>query len=361
MTMQQVPAIILEQRGQMPILTDIQVHDPGPNEVLVRIAASGVCHTDLAWVRDGLTFPVVLGHEGAGVVEKVGDNVTMVQPGDHVVINWRAKCHRCRRCLNGQSHLCENVQTTAAPRLFWKGVPLSVMLNAGTFCPLVVVPEMGAIAIRKDIPLDKAALLGCGVATGVGAALFSAKVQPGETVAMIGTGGVGLNVIQGARLANASQIIAIDLRDKALERARQFGATHLCNNAERDPVAYVREVTNGRGVEHAFEAIGHPQGITMGLGMLARGGILTSLGAAARDAEATFNPRQLQSYQQKIQACMYGDIRPETDLPLFADWYMDGRLKLDELHTATIRLEDALQEFTEHGHRDGIRTVITFH
>lgn len=359
--MRQAPAIILEQRGQLPILTDIQVHDPGPNEVLVKMVASGVCHTDLTWVRDGLMFPVVLGHEGAGIVEKTGDNVTMVRLGDHVVINWRAKCHRCRRCLSGQSHLCENVQATAAPRLFWNGTPLSVMLNAGTFCPRVVVPEMGAIAIRKDIPLDKAALLGCGVATGVGAVLYAAKVQPGENVVVIGTGGVGLNVIQGARLANAGQIIAVDLRDRALEHAKQFGATHIFNNTERDPVAYVREVTNGRGVEHVFEVVGHSEAITIGLGMLARGGILTSLGAAARDAEASFNPRQLQSYQQKIQACMYGDIRPEIDLPLFADWYMDGRLKLDELHTATIRLEDTLHEFTEHGHREGIRTVIAFH
>lgn len=324
------------------------------------MAASGICHTDLTWVRDAAACPVVMGHEGAGVVEKVGDSVTRFRPGDHVVINWRAKCYRCRRCLSGQSHLCENVQTTAAPRVFWKDTPLNLMLNAGTFCPLVVVPEAGAVPIRQDIPLEKAALLGCSVATGVGAVLYAAAVRPGESVAVIGAGGVGLNVIQAARLANAAAIVAIDKRDDGLNRASQFGATHVVNSAEHDPLAYVREITAGRGVEHVFEAVGLPETMALGLELLGQGGLLTILGAAARDAEFSFYPRRLQSHQQKIQACIYGDIHAEIDLPMFADWYMTGRLKLDELHSATIRLEDALAAFSGHGHHDGVRTVISF-
>jgi len=358
--MMNVPAIVLTERGRPPALEIVVLDAPGPGEVRVRMVASGVCHTDLAAVRDARTVPVLLGHEGAGVVDAIGAGVTHVQPGDHVVINWQPKCGRCRRCLAGRQDLCEDIRGTAAPRVFWRDQPLSVLLNAGTFCPLIVVPAAGAVRIRRDMPLDKAAILGCAVATGVGAALYTARVQPGEGVVVIGTGGVGLNVVQGARLANAYPIVAIDVDDERLRQAAVFGATHTVNSRERDAVAAVRELTNGRGVEHVFEVVGLPELMLQGIDMLARGGALTLVGAAARDATLPFHPRRFMSQQQTIQSSIYGNIRPALDLPLFADWYMDGRLYLDELTVEEIRLEDVLEVFAGHGPARATRPMVLF-
>jgi len=324
------------------------------------MAASGICHTDISYMRDARTTPVLLGHEGAGVVESVGANVTHVQVGDHVVINWQVKCGECRRCLSGRQDLCENVQGTTAPRVFWQDAPLSVMLNAGTFAPLVVVPAMGAVPIRRDMPLTKAAMLGCAVATGVGAALYTAKVQAGEGVVIIGAGGVGLSVVQGARLAHANPIIVIDLQDDRLEQARKFGATDTINAAQGDVVKTVKVLTDGRGIEHVFEVVGQPALMLQGIEMLARGGALTLVGAAARDATLPFLPRRFMSQQQTIQSCIYGNIRPAYDLPLFADWYMKGMLQLDEMHTTSMRLEDVPEVFATPGHNRGIRPLIEF-
>jgi S-(hydroxymethyl)glutathione dehydrogenase/alcohol dehydrogenase len=323
--------------------------------------ASGICHTDLSYVRDARATPVVLGHEGAGIVETVGEGVTHVHPGDHVVINWQAKCNRCRHCIEGRQDLCENVQGTAAPRVFWNNdQPLHVMLNAGTFCPYVVVPAGGAVPIRKDIPLTKAAMLGCAVATGVGAALYTAAVRAGDTVVVIGVGGVGLNVVQGARLAGASLILVIDLDENRLDLARHYGATHTLLGDAHDVVQQVRSLTDERGVDHVFEVVGAPALMLKGIDMLARGGALTLVGAAARDATLPFQPRRFMSQQQRIQSCIYGNIRPMRDLPLFADWYADGRLLLDELHTASLRLEEVPEVFASPGWNRGIRPIIEF-
>lgn len=355
---QKAPAVILRDYGQLPVLAEVDVHDPGADEVMVRIKASGVCHTDIAYMRDARKVPVLLGHEGAGIVEKTGPNVTHVKEGDAVVINWQAKCHACRWCLSDRSDLCENVQATAAPRIFWQDQPLAIMLNAGTFCPFAIVPAGGAVPVRKDIPLEKAALLGCGVATGVGAALYTANVQPGQSVAVIGAGGVGLNVIQGARLAGAGAIIAVDISERSLERARDFGATHLVNSAEQDAVTQVRTITGERGAEHVFEVVGLPSLMLQAIEMLSRGGALTLVGAAARDATLPFHPRRFMSQQQQIKGCIYGNIRPHVDLPLFADWYVDGQLELDQLHTDTIELEDVPALFAEGVPDEGVRTVV---
>lgn len=355
-----IPGIILAGLGQVPRLETVTLQPPGPDEVLVRVAASGICHTDIGYMQYARACPVILGHEGAGVVEQVGARVTHTQPGDHVVINWQPKCGRCRRCLAGRRDLCENIQGTAAPRVFWRDEPLNVMLNAGTFSPYVVVPAEGAVPIRRDMSLEKAALLGCAVATGVGAALRTSHIQPGETVVVIGTGGVGLNVIQGARLALAGRIIAIDIADERLALARKLGATDVINSRELDPLAQVTTLTDGRGAEHVFEIVGQPRLMQQGLAMLARGGTLTLVGAAGREDELTFLPRGFMSRQQVIQGCIFGNIQPEIDLPLFADWYMDGRLQLDDLHTHTVRLDDVPAILAEPQQHGGIRTVITF-
>jgi S-(hydroxymethyl)glutathione dehydrogenase / alcohol dehydrogenase len=355
-----VPGIVLKGLGQIPSLETVRVADPGRDEVRVKIAASGICHTDISYMRDARVTPVLLGHEGAGVVESVGEGVTHVQVGDHVVINWQVKCGKCKRCLSGKADLCENIQGTSAPRVFWDEKPLPVMLNAGTFCPLVVVPAAGAVPIRKDMPLAKAAMLGCAVATGVGAALYTANVQYGEGVVVIGVGGVGLNIIQGARLANAQPIIAIDVDDGRLELASQYGATHIINSRADDPIKQVKSLTDGRGVEHVFEAVGHPTLMLQSIDMLARGGILTLVGAAARDATLPFQPRRFMSQQQSIRGCIYGNIHPALDLPLFADWYMEQKLHLDELHTTSVRLEDVPEVFASLDQDRGIRPIIEF-
>lgn len=352
------PALVLAALGQLPTIEMVSVSPPGANEVLVKIMAAGVCHTDLAAVRDARACPVVLGHEGAGVVEAVGDSVVSPRPGDHVVINWQAKCGRCRHCLNGRRDLCEDVQGTSAPRVALRGQPLAVMLNAGCFCPYVVVPAQGAVAVRKDIPFEKAALLGCSVATGVGAVLYTARVAPGDTVVVIGTGGVGLNVVQGARLSNAGQVIAIDRDEERLAVALQIGATHSVNSDGVDLVAAVREMTGGRGVDHVFEVVGRPQLMAAGIDMLARGGLLTLVGAAGREEVLTMKPRAFMSKQQRVQGCIYGSVTPERDLAMFADWYVDGRLKLDLIGTHTVALVDVPELFEPNYEHRGLRAVV---
>ncbi|MBP7690640.1 MAG: alcohol dehydrogenase catalytic domain-containing protein [Anaerolineales bacterium] len=360
MVERELPAIVLVERGRTPVLARVVVAPPGPDEVRVQMRASGLCHTDLAAVRDARTTPVLLGHEGAGVVESVGEGVTHVRPGQPVVINWQVKCGQCRWCLAGRADLCENIQGTRAPRVHWNGAPLAVLLNAGTFCPLVVVPAMGAVPIRPDLPFELAALLGCAVATGVGAALYTARVAAGAGVVVIGAGGVGLNVIQGAALAHASLIIAVDTDPTRLAIARRCGATHVFDNTAGGLVDYVLSLTAGRGVEHAFEVVGQPALMELGLQTLARGGALTLIGAAARDADFTFRPRRFMSQQQTIQGCIYGNIRPALDLPLFADWHLSGRLKLNEIPTEAVRLDEVPGLFDGRRPARALRPVVMF-
>lgn len=351
-----LPAVVLDRLGGWPALREVTVDPPGPGEVAVRVRATGVCHTDLAAVRDARACPVVLGHEGAGVVEQVGAGVVTPAVGDHVVICWQAKCDACRNCRGGRRALCEAVRGTSAPRVWLDGTPLSVLLNAGTFCPLAVLPAAGAVPIRRDISFASAALLGCAVATGVGAALNRPAPRLGDDVVVIGVGGVGLNIVQGARLSGAGRIVAVDRDPARLALAERFGATSGLLAGD-DLVAGVRRLTGGRGADHVFEAVGRTALMAAGLDMLARGGTLTLVGASARTDELTFAPRAFLSRQQQIRACIYGDITPERDLPLFADWYADGRLRLDELHTETVDLADVPELFRRPA-RPGVRTVV---
>lgn len=358
--MREVPAIVLARHGHLPEYTKVQIDEPGPREVCVRMVASGICHTDLAAVRDARMCPVLLGHEGAGIVEQVGAQVTQVRAGEHVVINWQPKCRRCRRCLAGRQDLCENIQGTDGPRVHWHGSPLAVLLQAGTFCPYVIVPEQGAVPLRADVPLELAALLGCAVATGIGAALFTARVQPAEDVVVIGTGGVGLHVVRGAALAQARRVIAIDISSAHLELASKYGATDTLNAREVHAVAAVKELTGGRGVEHVFEVVGSPERMLEGIEMLSRGGVLTLVGAAARDATLPFFPRRFMSQQQTIQGCIYGNIQPELHLSMFADWLSKGTLPLAELPLEYIRLEDIPAVFARRESGQALRTIVRF-
>jgi S-(hydroxymethyl)glutathione dehydrogenase/alcohol dehydrogenase len=353
--------LVLDRPQTQPQLEEVIVADPGPDEVRVRLVASGVCHTDISAVRDARFWPVLLGHEGAGIVENTGANVSHVGPGDHVIISWRVACGHCIRCQRGRQDLCENVQATAARRVRrTNGEPLHVMLNAGTFCQYAVVPAFGAIPIRQDMPLQTAAVIGCAVSTGVGAALYTARVQAGEQVVVFGAGGVGLNVIQGAHLARAGMIIAVDRVAEKLSIARTMGATHTILADQPRVVQDVIELTSGRGTDHAFEVVGTPEVMTQALATLAPGGTLTLVGAAARDAMLTFQPRAFMSKQQTIQGCIYGSCRPPIDFPLFVDWYLSGQLKMDELLSAVI-IPDALpQMFESDASPQAIRTIVAF-
>jgi S-(hydroxymethyl)glutathione dehydrogenase/alcohol dehydrogenase len=351
-------AVILTERLAPPILDGVEIQEPQEDEVMVDLRASGICHTDLAAVRDARTYPIVLGHEGAGIVAAVGSGVTHVAPGDHVVINWQPKCGRCIRCQSGRSDLCEDILGTATPRVFWRGQPIALLLQAGTFCSTVVMPAAGVVPIRRDLSFGEAALLGCAVATGVGAALFTAKVQPGESVAVFGTGGVGLNIVQGARVAAASVIVAIDISDERLEMARTFGATHGFRGDDPDLVDKVRGVTKGHGLDYVFEVVGVPALMRQAVDMLGRGGELILVGAAARDAEFAFRPRRFMSMQQAIRGSIYGNIRPAIHLPLFADWCCEGRINVKALITQSVRLDEVPDLFTHHERLRGIRTII---
>lgn len=353
-------AIILERIGAVPIMDNVTVLAPGAGEVRVRMAASGVCHTDLAYIRDARECPVVLGHEGAGIVDAAGPGVAGLQPGDHVVLNWLPKCGACRWCLSGHREFCENPLSTQSPRVYWRGRPIQVMLHAGAFCRFAVVPAGGAIRIRPDLPLTHASLLGCAVATGIGAVFYSAKVSAGEGVVVLGVGGVGLHVVQGARLALAEPIIAIDIDASRLAAAKELGATHTVLSTETDPVAAVKEITGGRGVEHVFEVVGMPELMTAGLEMLARAGVLTLVGAAARAASLNFHPRRFMSLQQTIRGCIYGNIRPQFDLPLFADWCVEGKLSLEAMRQQAISLNQVPELFADTVQRAGGRKVIDF-
>ena len=353
------PAVVLPGLGEAPVIRHVTVDPPGPGEVQVRVLAAGVCRTDLAAVRDARRCPVVLGHEGAGVVQSVGADVLEPRVGEHVVINWQPRCSRCRHCRAGRAELCDDVRGTAAPRVHLDGAPLAVMLHAGTFCPVVVVPARGAVTIRADIAFERAALLGCAVATGLGAALGGPGIKAGDTVVVIGVGGVGLNTVQGAVLREAGTVVAVDRDPAHLALARRLGATDCVDAGRDDPVAAVLDLTGGRGADQVFEVVGDPAVMAQGLAMLGRGGTLTLLGAAGREDELAFRPREFMSRQQSIRGCIYGDVHPERDLPMFADWYAEGRLELDALHTDTISLHQVPELFDADRPSGGIRTVVT--
>lgn len=351
-------ALVLHGLQQMPRLEMVSVADPGPGEVRIRVMAAGVCHTDLGYVDYARVTPVVLGHEGAGVVEAVGRGVSASRLGEAVAISWHTGCGTCRNCRAGRPQVCEAVLGTAEPRVFLNGTPLAVMLDVGCFARYVVVPAASAVPIRADMPFEKAALLGCAVATGLGAAIRHAPIIEGDDVAVIGCGGVGLNTVQGARMARAGRIIAIDRDPERLTMALGFGATDTLV-AGPDMVAKVRALTGGRGVDHAFELVGRIELIEAGIGMLARGGQLTLVGATGREETMSLKPRGFMSQQQRICGCIYGDIAPGHDLALFADWYVEGRLHLDPLHTHTISLSQLPGQFGDHKPA-GIRTVVRF-
>lgn len=347
-------------------IEEVEIGTPGPREVLVRVAAAGLCHSDLHFMEGKYPYftPAVLGHESAGVVEAVGDQVTYVKPGDHVITCLSVYCGNCENCLTGHPSICSGSGETERtpdqpPRLSRNGgETVYQFLKMSSFAEMMLIHEHGLVKIRDDMPLDRAALIGCGVTTGLGAVFNTAKVEPGSTVAVIGCGGIGLNAIQGARIAGANRIIAIDMLDSKLELAKQFGATDGVNAGAGDPVQQVMELTGG-GVQYSFEAIGLKIAAEQAFGMLRAGGTATVIGMIPIGQNVEL-PGVAFLSEKKIQGSNMGSNRFRVDMPRYIDMYMDGRLKLDELVSARISLDEINDGFAAMKTGEVARSVIVF-
>ena len=355
-------AVIARQGGAAAPVEDVSIDAPGPGEVLVQILASGVCHTDLhiklGNIGDETMFPWILGHEGAGIVAEVGSGVTEPKVGDYVAIAWRAPCGSCRFCRIGQLHLCA-ASLNAAPRLQTKdGVRPTQVLGIGSFATHTVVAARQAIVMPREVPPAAASLIGCGVMTGVGAALYTAGVRRGGTVAVFGAGGVGTSVIQGARLAQARQIIAVDIDPRKLEWAKPFGATDLVNARDGDPVEQIKSLTGGLGVDYSFEAVGHPDVLQQALWCRDLAGVCTLIGVPSTGATLSLNLPDFFSRGGSLRVSWYGDCLPSRDFPLLAHWYQTGELLLDELITRQISLEQTEEAFAAMERGETLKSVI---
>jgi S-(hydroxymethyl)mycothiol dehydrogenase len=341
---------------------EIVVDDPGPGEVRLRLLASGVCHTDL-YARDGGMgdeFPWLLGHEGCGVIESVGSGVDRSRVGERVIVCWRAPCGHCRFCLRGQLDLCSDV-ASAGPRVrSADGAVLTPVLRAGTFATHTVVAAGQAITVGDQVPAEVAALIGCGVATGVGAAVRTAGVQPGDRVAVIGCGAVGLSAVQGARLAGASVIIAVDLSPTKLEWARRMGATAVVNAATENVVARVRELAGGHGVDHCLDVVARPETLRSAIECCDNFGTAVLVGVPPLTAELTLPLSLLWNERRGIKTCWYGNCLGSRDFQLLADWYRNGSLHLDEMVSRRIRLDEVEDSFAVMAKGEELRSVIVF-
>lgn len=340
-----------------------------PTDVLVRIRATSLCHTDLEVIEGQLVYPlpIVLGHEAAGVVEAVGAEAQGVAPGDHVVLSWNPHCGHCFYCEQDEPILCETyvrygpqaVQFDGASRLSQNGEVVHTMFYMASFAEYAIVTDHCAIPVPKEIPFDRACLIGCGVMTGVGAATRIARVACGEAVLVIGCGAVGLSAIQGARLAGAGAIIAVDLDDRKLALATALGASHAVNAAREDTVAMVKRLTGGRGADCVLESAGNERAFRLSAEACRPGGRIVWLGKVNLDQDVAFRWGSLMGEKQ-IRRSSYGGARPRRDFPLLARSYLDGRLKLDELITRRIRLEEINEGFAALKRGEAIRTVIGF-
>jgi len=362
-------AVLLNEAGTPAKVEEITIEAPGPGEVLVGIVASGVCHTDLTIKNlkgNGMPFPIVLGHEGAGYVEQVGEGVTHLKVGDPVVLAYRAPCEQCPACRRGDPRHCyAALKPKQRIRRKRDGALCSQVLRCGTFSTHTVVHSKAAIKMPAAMPLDKACLIACGVITGVGATMNTTKVWPGARVAVIGCGGVGLSVIQGARLAHAGMIIAVDVNHVKLDWAKEYGATHFVNAKDGDPVAAVRALTEDGwdgGVEFAYEATGIPACIEQAVKMLAYNGTATTIGFPAASDAVTLNLGDMSTgvYWNKtgICVCHAGDTLPSHDFPLLAQLYLSGQLKLDGMISSIITLDEVEDAFHAMETGNVIRSVI---
>jgi len=328
--------------GKLEVRDDVAVRGPRPHEVRVRIANAGLCHSDVSVVDGTIPFPtpVVLGHEGAGVVEEVGDAVTKVAVGDHVVLTTLGNCGRCAACDRGQPTHCRDTMGRLGRPFTVGGEKAFSFANTGVFTEQVVVTETQAVVIDPDVPLRVACLIGCAVVTGAGAVLNRARVQPGQTVVVIGAGGIGQAAIQAARIAAAGRIVVVDANPDKQSVSRRFGATDFVDaSATGDAVAAVKDLGLPDGADHVIECVGHPALIRQGVALLDWGGTLTLLGVPKLGTEASFVVNDLYN-DKSILGCRYGSTRPHHDIPLLVSFYKDGRLLLDEMVSEVYPLDD---------------------
>jgi S-(hydroxymethyl)mycothiol dehydrogenase len=341
-------------------LERVLVGEPGPGEILVRILATGLCHSDIHCAQGvfGSDFPYLLGHEAAGIVERIGEGVTTRTPGDYVVLAWHAPCGVCVDCRQGRPQHCLHSRAARSRMRTADGVPLTPASTLGTFSTHTVVAQEQAIAVPEEVPATAACLVGCAVSTGVGAALRTAQVREGSSVAVFGCGGVGVNVIQGARIARAERIVAVDLAEEKLGLARLFGATETVNGAAGDAAVQVRELTDGQGVDYAFEVSGSPAAFQQALASLATHGTCVIVGVPTSGATVSLSVGDLYWKAATIRTSWYGDSVASRDFPQLCDLYLRGELKLDELATQVVTLADAPAEMASIGSSGTLRTVI---
>ncbi len=363
-------AAICYERDRPIVVEEVTLDPPRSHEVRLRLLASGVCHSDLSAVTGTIPakLPLVLGHEGAGVVEEVGEDVSGLAPGDKVVLAWVTQCGDCSFCRTGQPQLCEvgtrinatNRMPDGSTRIRRNGEDLNVYSAVGSMAEEAVVPARAAVKLPPDAPFDTCALVGCAVLTGVGAVLNTARVSAGSQVAVFGAGGVGLNVIQGAALAGAERIIAVDMREEKLERARTFGATDGIDASQVDAVKALRELTAGRGVDYAFEVIGRKETIERALAATRRGGTCVVVGIADTRETVTLNAFGIPFFEKRLLGCWYGSADVHRDVPKLLDFYRQGRLKIDELVTRTYHLADVNEAVADMAAATTARGLIVF-
>ena len=351
-------------------LETVQLEGPKAGEVLVEIKATGICHTDAFTLSgddpEGL-FPAILGHEGAGVVVEVGPGVTSVRPGDHVIPLYIPECRQCKSCTSGKTNLCTAIRDTqgrglmpdGSSRFSLSGQPLHHYMGTSTFSNFTVMPEIAVAKIREDAPFDKVCYIGCGVTTGIGAVINTAKVTPGSNVAVFGLGGIGLNVLQGARLVGANRIIGVDTNPAKVKLAEKFGMTDFVNPKDTDPVAAIVELTGG-GADYSFECIGNVNTMRQALECCHRGwGESTIIAVAGAGQEISTRPFQLVT-GRVWRGTAFGGAKSRTQVPQIVDWYMDGKINIDDLITHTMPLEDINKAFDLMHAGESIRSVVIY-
>lgn len=357
-------AAVCREFGQPLSIEDIVLADPGPGEIKVAVAACAICHSDIhyadgAW---GGTLPAVYGHEAAGRVQAVGPGVAGLAPGDAVVVTLIRACGTCRYCAADEPVLCEATfpLDRHGPLSAADGSPIHHGLRTGAFAEHIVVEASQAVAIPAGVPLDSASLLACGVITGYGAVVNTARVRPGTSVVVIGAGGVGLNSLQGAALSGAAPVIAIDLSDAKLEAARRFGATHTVNSATEDAADAVRALTGGHGADTVIVTVGAKPAFELAFALLCKGGTAVLVGMPANGVTAAIDPSLVASANHRILGCKMGSARIRTDIPYLIDLYRQGRLKLDELISGRFALEDINTAIAQVKRGEALRNVIVF-
>ncbi len=352
---------------KMPLsIEDVELDKPQDREVLIKTVASGVCHSDLHFVEGLYPYPApaVLGHEAAGIVEEVGKQVTYVKPGDHVICCLSVFCGTCEQCMSGHPNRCSNKVATQRkpgdkPRISQKGKPVNQFLDISSYCEKMLLHENAVVKIREDLPLDRAALIGCGVTTGVGAVLNTAKIEPGSTVAVFGAGGVGLAAIQGARIAGARKIIAVDMFEGKLAMAKRLGATDTVDASSSDPVDEISKLTGGAGVDYSFEAIGLKKVAEQAFLAIKPGGTATVIGMIPVGQKVELDGYMFLT-ERKLQGSNMGSNRFRIDMPKYIDFYLQGRLNLDDMISRRGKLEDVNEAFRAMKAGEVARTVLMF-